>query len=52
MPEAMEADRWDLFFWASASLSLAIARVIAFPVNRCVIARARDHAVVAGHRAR
>jgi uncharacterized protein DUF4396 len=51
VPGAMEADLLDALFWASLALSLAVAWVIAFPVNRWLIARGRGHAVVAGHHA-
>jgi hypothetical protein len=51
VPGAMEADLLDALFWASLALSLAVAWVIAFPVNRWLIARGRGHAVVAGYHA-
>jgi hypothetical protein len=38
----------DLLFWGALVLSLAIAWVVAFPVNRWLIARGRGHAVVHG----
>ena len=36
----------DALFWWSLAVSLAIAFVSAFPVNRYLIARGRGHAVV------
>jgi uncharacterized protein DUF4396 len=51
IPGAMAAGLADPLFWGSLALSLAIAGVIAWPVNRWLIARGRGHAVVhhAGH---
>ena len=36
----------DGLFWGSLALSLAVAFVVAFPVNRWLIARGLGHAVV------
>ena len=36
----------DALFWWSLGLSLAIAFIAAFPVNRWLIARGRGHAVM------
>ena len=49
IPGAMAAGLASLLFWASLALSLALAAVAAFPVNRWLIARGRGHAVVHGH---
>ncbi|HEY7969468.1 MAG TPA: DUF4396 domain-containing protein [Candidatus Limnocylindrales bacterium] len=51
IPGAMAAGLTDALFWGSLAASLAIAGVIAWPVNRWLIARGRGHAVVhhAGH---
>jgi hypothetical protein len=49
IPGAMEATLDSLLFWASLAVSLAIAAVAAFPVNRWLIARGRGHAVVHHH---
>ena len=49
IPGAMDAGLADLLFWASLAISLALAFVAAFPVNRWLIARGLGHAVV--HRA-
>ncbi len=46
IPGAMGAGLAQWLFWASLALSLAIAGVAAFPVNRWLIARGRGHAVV------
>jgi hypothetical protein len=46
IPGAMAAGLTDLLFWGSLAVSLAIAGVIAWPVNRWLIARGRGHAVV------
>ena len=49
IPGAMAAGLFDLLFWVSLALSLAVAFVVAYPVNRWLIARGRGHAVVHGH---
>jgi len=49
IPGAMDAGLASLLFWASLAMSLAIAAVAAFPVNRWLIARGRGHAVVHAH---
>ena len=46
IPGAMNAGLGNLVFWVSLALSLAIAAVAAFPVNRYLIARGKGHAVV------
>ena len=46
IPGAMDAGLDSLLFWASLAVALAIAWVVAFPVNRWLIARGRGHAVV------
>jgi uncharacterized protein DUF4396 len=48
IPGAMDAGLADLLFWASLAVSLALAFVAAFPVNRWLIARGLGHAVVHG----
>ena len=48
IPGAMSAGLTDLFFWATLAVALIIAGVVAFPVNRWLIARGRGHAVVHG----
>lgn len=45
----MEAGLGSLLFWGSLAFALAVARVVAFPVNRFMIARGRGHAVVHAH---
>jgi hypothetical protein len=51
VPGAMAAGLTDSLFWGSLALSLAIAFVAAFPVNRWLIARGRGHAVAHAHHA-
>lgn len=48
IPGAMDAHLDNLLFWGSLALSLGIAWVVAFPVNRWLISRGRGHAVVHG----
>jgi hypothetical protein len=49
VPGAMEAGLDSALFWGSLAVSLAIAFVAAFPVNRWLIARGRGHAVAHAH---
>ena len=49
IPGAMGATLDTLLFWGSLALSLVLAGVAAFPVNRWLIARGRGHAVVHTH---
>jgi uncharacterized protein DUF4396 len=49
VPGAMEAGLLELLFWGSLAASLLIAFVVAFPVNRWLIARGRGHALVHQH---
>src|SRR4051812_37675393 len=44
VPGAMDAGLGDLLFWGSLALSLLVAFVVAWPVNRWLIARGRGHA--------
>ncbi|HEX5762645.1 MAG TPA: DUF4396 domain-containing protein [Solirubrobacterales bacterium] len=46
VPGAMEAGLGDIFFWGALSFALAIAFVLAVPVNRWLIGRGKGHAVV------
>jgi len=46
VPGAMEAGLGDAKFWWSLAVGLAIAFVLALPLNRWLIARGRGHAVV------
>ena len=48
IPGAMDAALADLLFWGSLAVSLALAFVAAFPVNRWLIGRGLGHAVVHG----
>jgi hypothetical protein len=51
IPGALEAGVGDLLFWGSLSVALVVAGMVAFPVNRWLIARGRGHAVLhqSGH---
>jgi hypothetical protein len=46
VPGAMDAGLGSLLFWGSLAFALAVAWVVAFPVNRFMIRRGRGHAVV------
>ena len=46
VPGAINAGLGNALFWWSLGVSLAIAFVAAFPINRWLIARGRGHAVV------
>lgn len=48
VPGAMDAGLADFLFWASLAVSLAVAFVAAFPVNRWLIVHGLGHAVVHG----
>ena len=49
IPGAMAAGLDSALFWGSLAFSLVIAGVVAFPVNRWLIARGRGHAVLHDH---
>jgi Domain of unknown function (DUF4396) len=49
IPGAMDAGLTDALFWGSLAAALLIAGVVAFPVNRWLIARGKGHAVVHEH---
>jgi hypothetical protein len=49
VPGALAAGLGDALFWWSLAVSLLIAGVVAWPVNRWLIARGRGHAVVHSH---
>ena len=51
VPGAMAAGLDDGLFWGSLAVSLVIAFLVAFPVNRWLIARGLGHAVVHAHHA-
>jgi Domain of unknown function (DUF4396) len=46
IPGAMESGLDAPLFWLSLAAALAVAWVVAFPVNRWLISRGRGHAVV------
>jgi len=45
IPGAMDAGLGSLLFWGSLALALAVAGVVAYPINRWLIARGRGHAL-------
>jgi hypothetical protein len=49
IPGAMDAPIDAPFFWLAMGLSLAVAGVVAYPVNRWLIARGKGHAVAHAH---
>ena len=49
VPGAMAAGLTDALFWGSLVLSLAVAFVVALPVNRWLIARGLGHASMSAH---
>jgi hypothetical protein len=49
VPGAISAGLGDGLFWWSLGVGLLIAGVIAFPVNRYLIARGRGHAAMHEH---
>jgi hypothetical protein len=49
IPGAMDATVTSVLFWGSLALSLVVAGVAAYPVNRWLISRGRGHAVIHGH---
>ena len=49
IPGALGAGVANLLFWSSLAASLLLAGVVAFPVNRWLIARGKGHAVVHAH---
>jgi hypothetical protein len=46
LPGAMESGLDSLLFWGALSFALAVAFVVALPVNRWLIARGKGHAAV------
>jgi hypothetical protein len=49
VPGAMDAGLADFLFWGSLALALAVAFVVALPVNRWLVARGLGHAAVHAH---
>jgi Domain of unknown function (DUF4396) len=49
IPGAMDAPITSGLFWGSLAISLVVAGLVAYPVNRWLIARGRGHAVLHGH---
>ena len=48
-PGAMDAGLAHPLFWIALGISLVIAGIAAYPVNRWLISRGRGHAVAHGH---
>ena len=46
IPGAMESGLGDILFWGALSFALAVAGVIAFPLNRWLISRGKGHTAV------
>jgi hypothetical protein len=46
IPGALDAGLGDLLFWGSLSFGLAVAFVVAVPVNRALLARGKGHTAV------
>ncbi len=46
IPGAMESGLDDMLFWGALSFALVIAGVVAYPLNRWLLARGRGHAAV------
>lgn len=46
VPGAMDAHLTQLLFWGTLAVSLLVAGVLAYPVNRWLIIRGRGHALV------
>src|SRR4051794_18786551 len=46
VPGALDAGLGDILFWGSLAFALAVAGVVAVPVNRWLIGRGKGHAVV------
>lgn len=49
IPGAMQAPLASVHFWASMAASLVVAAVVAFPVNRWLMARGAGHALAHAH---
>jgi hypothetical protein len=49
IPGAMDAGLGTAVFWGSLAVSLVLAGLAAFPVNRWLIARGKGHALVHEH---
>lgn len=52
IPGAMDAHPDTFLFWGAMGISLLLAGLAAFPLNRWLIARGRGHAVVHAHHAK
>jgi hypothetical protein len=52
VPGAISAGLGDPLFWWSLAIGLLIAGVVAYPVNRWLVARGKGHAAMHAHHAR
>ena len=52
IPGAMDSGLSHPLFWGSLAFALIVAGIVAFPVNRWLIARGRGHALVHAHHGR
>lgn len=52
IPGAMDAGLGTALFWGSLTVSLIVAGIAAFPVNRWLIAEGKGHALVHAHHGR
>ena len=46
IPNALNAGLTDFLFWGSLAISIVLAGIAAFPVNRWLIARHKGHAII------
>jgi len=46
VPGAMESGVGDILFWGALSIALVVAGLVAYPVNRWLIARSKGHALL------
>jgi hypothetical protein len=49
IPGAMHAHVTSFYFWMSLSIALAVAFIVAWPVNMYLISKGKGHAVMHGH---
>jgi len=49
IPGAMDAGLTSILFWGSMALSLVVAFIAAFPVNRYLLSRGKGHALIHEH---
>lgn len=49
IPGAMHSPVTSFYFWLSMTIALAVAFVVAYPVNMYLISKGKGHAVMHGH---